>query len=740
MTSDNRCLDFRSEAPPPKTHPDERWLGICTDHRRLFDALQDGWLRPRVPKGGLPLGTGKYAIDPDATRSGNAIPVRLKLAVEKLPELDVFRTGRWMSFSQCVAEASDAALCWPGALPTFAISELVVGTEEERVRLTGLAQSVSNVVLPKAPIVAGLETGNADATTLPCEEGAPKLVIPSELDPIQGAMSMALWAVPRIDPWLDVLVTSLSDDSARLEQLADKVEARWLRFPPWQQPRRLAIDGRQDDLWLAAVKVLRSQPGGGSVGALELAAKIVAAARHDGRSDAMLDEWLDDTSRVLSAESTIKLDHWKKCPVGTAVQLVLTRPDPTRFRTWCKDMPDLPPSLWWSAAMLCGLFHGQRRLDTRFRGSQEQQERIAVFALRASSVQARELDWPSLATGQLRWRRDAAGFKLLWGDVVIAHKSNQVRGEWYATNLEDERIQRKAQVIAKELGWPCVHRQLKLKPGRLSVSGLGNLRAVADELEVEGGSVRIRLPPDALVEDGLDVESFRRLVVVEAGRLRNPPPEPSADAPHSGACGVPGLTYKLDFLSQAEENELVGIIDREGWSDELRRRVQHYGWRYDYGARRVDPTMYKGPLPGWAAAIAERLFREGLVPHMPDQVIVNEYVGNQGISRHVDSRSSFADGIAMVSLLESWEMVFQRGRQKRPLRLDKRSVVVMQGESRYDWTHEIPNRKTEPSADRPGKSKPSRILRERRVSLTFRRVIGVKRRDRERRRHIGRTR
>ena len=119
--------------------------------------------------------------------------------------------------------------------------------------------------------------------------------------------------------------------------------------------------------------------------------------------------------------------------------------------------------------------------------------------------------------------------------------------------------------------------------------------------------------------------------------------------------------------------------------------------------------------------LARRLFDAKLVPNLPDQVIVNEYRKDQGIGRHVDSES-FADGIAMISLRESWEMIFcdKRGKRKVNRILERRSVTVIEGKARYDWTHEIPKRKSEPV--NPGKKYPRRD-RERRISLTFRKVI-----------------
>ena len=186
---------------------------------------------------------------------------------------------------------------------------------------------------------------------------------------------------------------------------------------------------------------------------------------------------------------------------------------------------------------------------------------------------------------------------------------------------------------------------------------------------------------------------------------------------------IPGLAYVPGFLDEAHERRLVEWIDQQEWSDELKRRVQHYGWRYDYKARDVDSSMRLGPLPVELAELAERLFKENLVPQLPDQVIVNEYRADQGITPHIDI-TGFADGIATISLLESWEMTFHapRGRETVPRLLERRSVAVMQGEARYRWKHEIGKRKSEPPLGEGGKRRPRR----RRISLTFRKVLGRK--------------
>ena len=184
---------------------------------------------------------------------------------------------------------------------------------------------------------------------------------------------------------------------------------------------------------------------------------------------------------------------------------------------------------------------------------------------------------------------------------------------------------------------------------------------------------------------------------------------------------VPGLRYVPDFISPEEEERLTEKIDGCEWRTDLKRNVQHYGWRYDYTARHVDSSMRLGSLPDWADSIGQRLVAEGLLSAPPDQVIVNEYKENQGISPHVDS-PGFADEIATISLLESWEMVFRQRRRTRRHKVNRRlercSALILTGAARYDWTHEIPARKNEsdPASGR-------RLKRNRRISLTFRRVI-----------------
>lgn len=179
---------------------------------------------------------------------------------------------------------------------------------------------------------------------------------------------------------------------------------------------------------------------------------------------------------------------------------------------------------------------------------------------------------------------------------------------------------------------------------------------------------------------------------------------------------IEGLSVRADWITPDEERALLERIDESAWRADLQRRVQHYGWRYDYKARSVDESMRLGPLPDWAEALAERVAREELSAK-PAQVIVNEYVPGQGISKHVDCVGCFGPVVLSLSLGSACTMELARdGAPPRSLRLLPRSLLVLSGEARTEWTHAIAGRKSDVVDG-------VRVARARRVSVTFRTVI-----------------
>lgn len=181
---------------------------------------------------------------------------------------------------------------------------------------------------------------------------------------------------------------------------------------------------------------------------------------------------------------------------------------------------------------------------------------------------------------------------------------------------------------------------------------------------------------------------------------------------------IPGLRYIKDFISEQEEISLIKKIDSLPWLTDLRRRTQHYGYKYDYTKKRIDSESYVGPIPEWIEPYCSKLVKHGFFDVKPDQVIINEYEPGQGISQHVDCVPCFNSTVASLSLLSSCIMDFEElgTRKKLQGRLDPKSMLVLSGPARYDWMHSIAPRVEDVTEDEV-------ISRSRRVSLTFRKVI-----------------
>ncbi len=179
----------------------------------------------------------------------------------------------------------------------------------------------------------------------------------------------------------------------------------------------------------------------------------------------------------------------------------------------------------------------------------------------------------------------------------------------------------------------------------------------------------------------------------------------------------PGAKLIDGFVSTKREVELLSCIDQAPWLQELRRRVQHYGWRYDYKARRVTKDARLGPLPDWLEREVHTLSETGFFEQPPDQVIVNEYEPGQGIAPHVDCIPCFGPTIASLSLGARVEMRFEctATKERLDLALEPRSLLLLAGAARFKWRHSISARKSDIVEG-------IRTPRKRRISLTFRAV------------------
>lgn len=78
---------------------------------------------------------------------------------------------------------------------------------------------------------------------------------------------------------------------------------------------------------------------------------------------------------------------------------------------------------------------------------------------------------------------------------------------------------------------------------------------------------------------------------------------------------ISGLEYISDYLSLQQSKDLLKQIDGKPWNTDLKRRVQHYGYKYNYKKQNIDVSMKAEIIPDFL-----RLFKNF------DQVIVNEYL------------------------------------------------------------------------------------------------------------------
>lgn len=220
---------------------------------------------------------------------------------------------------------------------------------------------------------------------------------------------------------------------------------------------------------------------------------------------------------------------------------------------------------------------------------------------------------------------------------------------------------------------------------------------LACDAAVEPDALALLGPAQAFLEDVLSVkEPWQPCVVVETA--------------------VPGLRIACDAIAPAEEAALLREIEAGAWdATSLRRRVQHYGFRYDYASPRLSPAP---PLPAWALGLYDTCVEVGLgCPAPPQQVIVNEYEPGAGIGAHTDHEKLFGDYVLAVSLGSGCVMEFRHKATGSVVSeyMPRRSAYMMEREARYDWTHGI-------AARRSDKVDGKTVLRKTRMSVTFRAV------------------
>ncbi|MCP3414365.1 alpha-ketoglutarate-dependent dioxygenase AlkB [Bradyrhizobium brasilense] len=164
------------------------------------------------------------------------------------------------------------------------------------------------------------------------------------------------------------------------------------------------------------------------------------------------------------------------------------------------------------------------------------------------------------------------------------------------------------------------------------------------------------------------------------------------DAP---AAGPAGLRYAPDFISKATEGELIRHIRAlplapfQFGQFEGKRRVASFGYRYDYGSRRLECTE---PIPSWLSNIVAAIQSFGGASTEIGQILCTEYDRGVGIGWHRDK--PHFDRIFGLSLGSPCKFRFRRrtenGWERFTLEAASRSLYLMAGDARQIWEHSIP--------------------------------------------------
>lgn len=176
-----------------------------------------------------------------------------------------------------------------------------------------------------------------------------------------------------------------------------------------------------------------------------------------------------------------------------------------------------------------------------------------------------------------------------------------------------------------------------------------------------------------------------------------------------------GLSLQPNAISVEKELAIIQWLDAHHWtnvnpSNPNSRRVQQFGYGYNYTSKSLTPGE---PMAGPIYDLAQTFTTAGLMT--PVQCIVNEYSQTQGISAHIDNKN-FGPTVIGLSIGADAVMTFKRGNERFDCFLPQRSVMMMTGEARYAWTHEISSNKSYIVSGR----RVPKPVKYRRISLTFR--------------------
>jgi alkylated DNA repair dioxygenase AlkB len=164
-----------------------------------------------------------------------------------------------------------------------------------------------------------------------------------------------------------------------------------------------------------------------------------------------------------------------------------------------------------------------------------------------------------------------------------------------------------------------------------------------------------------------------------------------------------GLTYIQNYITQEEEFDLISEIIKRPWNETSNRRTQHYGFKAFSVSSKLESV---DPIPDFLIDLKLRIERD--TGNKFDQCVINEFKPGQGVLPHVDHIYLFDNMIVTVSLGSNANMIFSKGKIAEKIVLEKRSILMLEDEARYNFQKCIPALKSN--------------IQNTRISITFRKV------------------
>jgi len=173
---------------------------------------------------------------------------------------------------------------------------------------------------------------------------------------------------------------------------------------------------------------------------------------------------------------------------------------------------------------------------------------------------------------------------------------------------------------------------------------------------------------------------------------------------------IDGINIHYNFLEKEEESELLDIIECLPWEEELKHKVQYYGFKYNYNKKKSSYKDYIGRIPQNLDFIREKLGFDYM------QLVVDKYSNDQGMRYH--TKSDIFDSNIISSPLKSDIVVYLKNEDMiEKLILKRRSIIVLQDNVLKNWQIGIPFKKSDKFNNRVIQRDNDRIL------MTFRNIL-----------------